>query len=83
MQRVELEAYYVHIVTHLAGGGEESRTIRFASKAGAIYECERLQAEFDDDAAPVRVYVLDAGRVRVHAGGECAQPQRPPRQAKR
>jgi len=79
MQRLELETYYVQIVTSFPGGEETAETIRFNSKAGAIAECDRLQAEFDDDAAPVRVYVLDGRRVRIHAGGQIAQANRTPR----
>lgn len=83
MQRIELETYYVQIVTSFPGGEETAETIRFNSKAGAIAECERLQFEFDSDAEPRRAYVLDSGLVRIHAGGEIAQTQRPPRKAAR
>ena len=43
--------------------------MRFGSRASAIEEAERLQGEFDADAEPSRVFVLEIDRVPIKAAG--------------
>jgi hypothetical protein len=76
MQRLELEIYFVRIVTTHRGGATSDTEIRFSSSESAITECDRLQAEFDADAEPKRAYVLDWHRIPIAAGGEPAANRR-------
>jgi hypothetical protein len=43
--------------------------IAFATAEGARAAAERMQEEYDEEAAPIRCYVLDSDGVAVHAGG--------------
>jgi hypothetical protein len=66
---------YVQIVTaHRGGTFTAGEAMRFGSLQSAVEECETLQADFDCDAEPRRVYVLDAGRAPVWAGGARGKP---------
>ena len=76
MQRLELEIFFVRIVTTHKGGAMSETEVRFSSRESAITECDRLQAEFDADAEPKRAYVLDWRRVPIAAGGEPAANRR-------
>jgi hypothetical protein len=66
---------YVQIVTaHRGVAFTEGERMRFGLLQSAVDECERLQGDFDADAEPRRVYVLDAGRVPIWAGGARGRP---------
>jgi hypothetical protein len=63
------EICYVQIVTaHRGGIFTAGQTMRFGSYRSAVEECESLQRDFDTDAEPRRVYVLDAGKIPIWAG---------------
>jgi hypothetical protein len=65
------EIFYVRVVTAHPGGTFTNRDVsRFDSRKLANETCEQLQAEFDEDAEPRRVYVLDSMMVPLRAGGE-------------
>lgn len=65
-----LKRYYVQVVRAKGKGQYEPYTpVQFDSIEGATRTCEQLQAEFDQDCEPCRVYVLDSVGVPVHAGG--------------
>jgi hypothetical protein len=60
---VILDVCYDQIVTARRGGAfAAGGAMRFGSLQTAVAECESLQRDFDADAEPRRVYVLDAGR---------------------
>ena len=62
--------FYVQAVKALGKGKYEPFTpVRFDTFEGAKTTCEKLQVDFDDDAEPIRVYVLDSLGIPVHAGG--------------
>jgi hypothetical protein len=64
------ELCYIQIVTaHRGGAFSAGQAMRFGSLRSAVDECETLQADFDADAEPRRVYVLDAGKIPIWAGG--------------
>jgi hypothetical protein len=42
--------------------------VRFASRASAITECNRIQAELDEDKDGRRAFVVDSFGMAVHAG---------------
>jgi hypothetical protein len=70
--------FYVVIQTAAPGGNfTVEREIRFDSEHAAIDACERMQADFDADAEPCRVMVLDAARVPIWAGGARGRPSAP------
>jgi len=67
------EQFTLRIITALRGGKQslEDLPATFSTFAAASREADRLQNEYDDDAAPVTVYVVDSDGVPVHRG--CAQ----------
>jgi hypothetical protein len=73
MQRVlstETGFHYVRVVTaHRGGSFTHGEDLRFSARASAVEECDRLQAEFDADCEPRRVYVLDCEKDPTQAGG--------------
>jgi hypothetical protein len=77
MQRLELEIFFVRIVTtHKGGATSDSEDIRFATRESAIATADKLQAEFDEDCEPRRAYVFDWHRIAIAAGGEPAANRR-------
>ena len=62
--------YYVQVIRAQKGGVYQPFTpVRFDTIEGALQACNKLQADFDDDCEPCRVYVLDSIGVPLHAGG--------------
>jgi hypothetical protein len=66
----QAQAYYLSVVRAAPGGSHaRSMEIRFASLASARAAATKLQAEFDQDAEPARVYVVDEFNVPLEAAG--------------
>lgn len=66
----QLNKFYVRVVTtHKGGAYSNSLDLPFDTKNGAKAAAEKLQEEFDADAEPRRVYVLDDFMVPVEAAG--------------
>jgi len=69
------DLFYVQIISALrASAFSAGEALRFGSLQSALDECERLQADFDCDCEPRRVYVLDAGKIPVWAAGARGKP---------
>jgi hypothetical protein len=66
--------FVVIVTAHRGGGFSEGERMRFGSLQSAVDESESLQTDFDTDAEPRRVYVLDASRVPIWAGGARGRP---------
>jgi hypothetical protein len=74
--RVEPDAYYVRVVTaHRGGEFTYGGEMRFASLESAMATARRLQAEFDADGEPRRVYLVDSAGV-AFAAAEARVPER-------
>ena len=63
--------FRVRLITARRGGELCVRDVpaSFAAFATARGEADRLQREYDDDCAPVSVYVVGADGVPIHRGG--------------
>jgi hypothetical protein len=70
MRRVDLNPYFVRIVTTQPGGTTTEKDTGFASRESAIEACDQLQREIDEDCEARRVYVLDVDKVPIAAGSE-------------
>jgi len=72
---IEDDLCHVQIVTACRGGAfVAGDPMRFGSLQSAVAEAESLQRDFDIDAEPRRVYVLDGAGVAVWAGGARGRP---------
>jgi hypothetical protein len=68
--RVEPDAYYIRVVTaHRGGTFTYGGEMRFATLESAMATARRLQAEFDADCEPRRVYLVDSAGVAFAAAG--------------